>query len=94
MAEVTVENFRERRCSDCATGIGEIHRQGCDIERCSVCSFQRIGCECEGHDPAFARWLGFWPGVLEAFVLGVDLNELQASGIDALLFKKPVGGIY
>jgi hypothetical protein len=28
-------------------------------------------CDCEGHDPGFARWTGFMPGALEALALGL-----------------------
>jgi hypothetical protein len=30
---------------------------------------QKIGCNCEGHDPFFARWTGIWPGHAEAVKL-------------------------
>lgn len=63
-------------CHDCGAKPGEPHQEGCDTERCSVCGTQRLRCGCEGHDPLFARWTGFWPGSLEAIALGIGLNEL------------------
>lgn len=76
-------------CHDCAARPGQIHSDGCDVERCSVCGGQRLCCHCKGHDKKFARWTGFWPGSLEAQALGIDLNELCISGIDKLFFIKP-----
>lgn len=61
-------------CHDCNAKPGEPHLDGCDIEICSYCGEQRLGCNCNDHDPLFARWTGIWPGKAEADFLGVDLN--------------------
>jgi len=79
-------------CPDCRTLPGEPHIANCDVQRCSVCGSQFLMCGCEGHDPAFARWTGFWPGELEAKALNIDLNELYDRGIHRVLFVKPQGG--
>lgn len=76
-------------CHDCAAKPGHVHSDNCDVERCSVCGGQRLGCGCKGHDKAFARWTGFWPGLLEAEALGINLNELYIQGYDKLFFVKP-----
>lgn len=77
-------------CHDCGVKPGEPHREGCDIERCSVCGMQRLCCGCEGHDPLFARWTGFWSGQLEAIALGISLNELaEREELIRLFFVKP-----
>jgi hypothetical protein len=82
-------NETPKDCHDCGAKPGQEHDGGCDVERCSVCGGQAIQCGCDGHDPAFARWTGFWPGFLEATALGIDLNTLYSSGVYKLLFVKP-----
>jgi hypothetical protein len=60
-----------QECYDCGAKPGECHEPGCFKERCSVCGDQHVLCDCEGHDPGFARWTGFMPGALEALALGL-----------------------
>jgi len=77
-------------CHDCGVKPGQPHLDGCDTERCSVCGGQRLQCDCEEHDPLFARWTGIWPGKAEADYLGVDLNTFTIKYTD-LFFIKPAG---
>lgn len=79
-------------CHDCGAMPGEVHKDGCDVERCSVCGGQRLVCDCKGHDPQFARWTGVWPGKAEAEHLGIDLNEFYAKGFSKTFLIKPKGG--
>ncbi len=77
------------KCHDCGAKPGEMHWGNCDVQRCSVCGGQRLGCDCSGHDRAFARWTGIWPGYAEAQVLGIDLNTLYSKGYHKIFFIKP-----
>lgn len=78
-----------RDCHDCGAKPGQPHRPGCDTEQCSVCGGQRLQCRCKGHDRAFARWTGIWPGDAESKALGIDLNEFHRRGLHRVFFVKP-----
>jgi hypothetical protein len=76
-------------CPDCAVEPGQLHKDNCDVERCSVCGGQRLSCGCEGHNKQFARWTGLWPGEAEAKFLGLDLNEFAIKKLDRIFFVYP-----
>lgn len=87
--EKTVANALTK-CPDCHVAPGTAHTGGCDVERCSACGFQAIGCGCERHDPVFARWSGIWPGYAEAQHLGTDMNGIMGNEtLRRALFVKP-----
>ena len=79
-------------CHDCNARPGQPHDDGCDVERCSSCGGQRLQCDCKKHDRFFARWTGFWPGLLESQELGIDLNEFHLRGLHLVFFVKPKRG--
>lgn len=58
-----------RNCPDCGATPGEMHAQGCDVERCPNCGGQAITCGCLGLRPLLA-WTGIWPGVAECQEFG------------------------
>lgn len=55
--------MKSAECPDCGALVGEIHLNGCDVERCPECGCQRMSCDCES--PERTRWAGEWPGVAE-----------------------------
>jgi len=80
-------------CPDCLVRPGQRHSDNCDIERCSVCGGQKIGCDCDGHDKDFAKWTGIWPGQIEADYLEIDLNQFYTDSYAKIFFiKKPLYG--
>ena len=61
-----------RPCPDCGVEPGWTHERGCDVERCSVCGLQAIGCEHgDRHDPTLSFWTGYWPGDETIRLLGL-----------------------
>ena len=77
-------------CHDCEAKPGEVHKDNCDVERCSVCGGQRLQCNCARHDKVFARWTGIWPGKAEANFLNINLSDIYDKGYYKIFFIKPM----
>lgn len=57
-------------CPDCGAKVGEIHRDGCDIEPCPACGRQFLSCDCETDLPPLP-WEGQMPGESDCERLGL-----------------------
>lgn len=84
-----LEGFK--KCPDCQTEPGCVHKVLCDIERCSVCGGQYISCGCKGHDKIFSRWSGLLPGEAECKFFNIDINEFYIKKYHRIFFIKPKG---
>lgn len=62
----------ESNCGDCRVAPGQLHRLGCDVERCPNCGGQLISCDCSLRKRRTGRmpWTGEWPGVAECREFG------------------------
>lgn len=71
-----------RNCGACGAAPGQMHRPGCDVERCPLCGWQAIACWCDDGGAAadakvasgeLARlpWTGEYPGKAECRELGL-----------------------
>jgi len=74
-----------KNCHDCGAKPGELHKPGCDTERCPACGGQALTClntspccgkiiaSCCGEvikEEELIPWTGIWPGVEECREFG------------------------
>jgi hypothetical protein len=65
-----------RPCPDCGAYVGELHRDGCDVQRCPHCGWSALGCQqFDPHDPRRQVWDGKWPGEADCERLGFFVND-------------------
>lgn len=72
----------EKRCPDCGTPVGHLHRDGCDVARCKWSGRQYLSCDndhagrCE-----LTAWTGSWPGedfaLAQGWLYGPGLPDLN-----------------
>lgn len=68
----------EKTCHDCGARPGAYHVAGCDVERCTCCGGQRIGCGCKARaQRRREKWTGEWPGKAECRELGFWCVEVR-----------------
>ena len=51
-ADRSVFDWKSEVCHDCGAKVGELHMEGCDMERCPVCRRQLISCSEEHNELA------------------------------------------
>lgn len=49
MGVLLVKDMPKENCYDCGVAPGQVHLDGCDIERCTDCEGQRLSCGCPDH---------------------------------------------
>jgi len=75
-------DFKKDTCPDCGVKTGQLHRRGCDVERCPYCGLQ-MGCDCKGGevpDDDRIPWSGEWPGVEDCRRLGLYARMVPGRG--------------
>lgn len=87
------------RCGDCGAVPGDKHVPGCDVERCKICGWQALGCDCPSPEGEYAStldatfgdwkstvWTGTWPGKEEMREFDLlDLNMVASFQANQLL---------
>tara|TARA_R110002049_G_scaffold215606_1_gene387053 strand:+ start:13193 stop:13795 length:603 start_codon:yes stop_codon:yes gene_type:complete len=75
---------KKEKCPDCGAAVGKPHKNGCDVQRCSICGSQKISCNCTDRDPLASVWTGEWPKRVTQIDLQLtgDLSETTRGSDD------------
>jgi hypothetical protein len=79
------DDTEEDTCPGCGVAPGELHADGCDIERCPYCGSQLISCLCPASEQGVPAddcmpWTGEWPGVSECREFGWYAKRVEGKG--------------
>lgn len=70
-------------CPDCNVKVGEIHQDGCDLERCPSCGGQLLSCSCADDEVSKFKpipWEGEFPGLAECRKFGLYCKMVSGTG--------------
>jgi len=67
---------RDNTCPDCGAQVGQLHENGCDVERCPEDGRQLLMCGHDVDERERMPWTGLWPGTEECREYGFVLEGM------------------